>query len=80
MSANIPSVIVEAPTPAPAEQGIETFIPIQWEDQRVEVRRAMVEHRYASLKIRQLSREQYAIDWASMPGTLWSRPGRSATS
>lgn len=67
----IPAVIVEAPKPAPSEI-YETFEPVQWEQNREEVWHAMVVHRWAVLKLRQLAREQYAIDWATMPGTqLW---------
>lgn len=59
----IPEVITKAPAPVYVEW--QDYAPIQWEQERHKVWRAMVVHRWAALKIRQLSRDQYAKDWGS---------------
>ena len=68
--------IVVENTAGPVEEAFQSYFPIQWEQERHRVWHAMVVHRWAALKVRQLSRRQYAINWATMPGTQlwrWSR-------
>lgn len=59
------TLVVESP--AQMESAIVATVPIQWEQNRVEVRRAILYHRWASLKLRKLAREQAAIDWTATP-------------
>lgn len=61
------SISIVCETPEQLEQQYTIFIPIQWEQNREEVRRAIVAYRWASLRLRQLAREQAAIDWSDTP-------------
>lgn len=60
------TIIIESP--AEFEQAYTLAVPIKWEQQRNQVRFAILCHRLACLKVRQLTREQAAIDWSKMLG------------
>lgn len=74
-----PATIIVA-SPEEFEQAYTLVVPLEWEQQYKEVRYAIVCHRWACLKLRQLTREQGAIDWgATTEKKIWEWSRRIGT-